>query len=411
MKLKKSVGVSVVVAALSSGLSGCAVALEESDTWDADGEVREIEQKLVVSISTLAQLRAMVPDGDYQLTANIDASATQTPGQEFRPIGNQYFPYSGTFDGGNFTISNLKIKAGLFGTGVFAGAGNATIKNLILTNVTVVGDSDVGAIAGWISDTVVENCSVTGTVTSISGMWPRANAGMLVGTAYTGGSLWKVWAQGTVNGLVRSAGGIVGQAVGSQWAGEDRPSIREAFSNVTITPTFGAGSWPVASGGIVGTIQNAHVLNVLNTGNILGDYSGGVIGSAIANSNGLNSLVSSAVTHAVVGVNNVPNRTGAIGHYSSSAAFADCRGILYNTSTDAGILPPGTTNCQWGYSASVLRAPKPAPDPLYAPYIFGSPVDGSPAGSDGTWDFGVWALNSASQYTTLINIPWSVQPK
>lgn len=34
-----------------------------------------------------------------------------------------------------------------------------------------------------------------------------------------------------------------------------------------------------------------------------------------------------------------------------------------------------------------------------------------PGGSDGTWNFSAWALNSSTEYATLINIPWAIQPK
>lgn len=88
-------------------------------------------------ISTLAQLRALRPTGNYILTRNIDASSTaNTP---FVPIGNARTPFSGTFDGGNFTITNLNIKGSWQNTGLFSWAVNADLKRIRLVNVNVTG--------------------------------------------------------------------------------------------------------------------------------------------------------------------------------------------------------------------------------------------------------------------------------
>lgn len=405
------------IAAVSLGASNYKHAPSDTESFEEDS--RSQERSSVINIATLADLRAMGTTGDYQLVANIDASATHTPGQEFEPIGEQSaFWFTGTFDGNGYTISNLKIKSGVFGTGLFAGAQDSEIRNVKLTNVSVSGQESVGGLVGWANTTTIENSSVTGTVTGTAGWSARANAGLLIGKIGVDTLIDRCWTQGTLNGLVQSAGGIVGLADGSYYSstpGVQRPHIREAFADVTISPTFGGGATTVAAGGIVGEMRAARFENVLSTGTILGDYSGGVVGAIYYVNDWELTEMKSGVTHAVVTVNSIPNRTGAIGYYDTTNAIGDCRGVIYNTTTDGGTLRPGSTACQSGHSASVLRLPKPAPDPFYYPYIFGSQLPSGhpsyPAGSDGTWDFSAWALNSASEYATLINIPWSVQPK
>ncbi|WP_437644925.1 GLUG motif-containing protein [Sorangium sp. So ce362] len=404
------------IAAVSLGASACTLTPEDAQLFEEEEDVRSHEQRLVISIASLADLRAMGTTGDYELAANIDASATQTAGQEFEPIGEQSaFWFSGTFDGNGYTISDLKIKSGVFGTGLFAGTDDSEVRNVKLTNVSATGQEAVGGLVGWASRTTMKDSSVTGTVTGTAGMSARASAGLLVGKIGIDTLIDRSWAQGTVNGLVQSAGGIVGKADGTGYSnGGQPPHIREAFADVTISPTFGSPA-TIAAGGIVGELIAGRFEDVLSTGAVLGDYSGGVVGAIYFVDDWEVSWLRSGVTHAVVTVNNVPNRTGAIGYYDTTSAIGDCRGVLYNTTTDGGTVRPDSTACQAGLSESVLRAPKPAPDPFYYPYIFGSqlpPSDPSyPAGSDGTWNFSAWALNSASEYATLLNIPWSIQPK
>ncbi|WP_437878142.1 GLUG motif-containing protein [Sorangium sp. So ce513] len=308
----------------------------------------------------------------------------------------------------------MKIKSGVLGTGLFSGTVDSEIRNVHLENVTVTGDTNVGGIVGWASNTVIEDSSVTGTVTGATGMRPRALAGLIVGALGTKSIVDRCWAQGTVNGIVDSAGGIAGNAGSVAASVNDRPLIRESFANVTISPTFGSPA-TIAAGGIVGSMQAGRFEDVLSTGTVVGDYAGGIVGAIYYVDNWTTSFLRSGVTHAIVTVNGVPNRTGAIGYYESSNAIGDCRGVLYNTTTDGGSLRPDSTSCQSGMSASELRLPRPAPNPYYFPYIFGSPLPPTepsyPGGSDGTWNFSAWALNSETEYATLINIPWAIQPK
>ena len=67
--------------------------------------------------------------------------------------------FSGTFDGGNHTISNMTVEGkgyvGLFATAV------GTIKNVKMRNVSVKGTTFVGAVIGYIYGTI-ENCHVDG---------------------------------------------------------------------------------------------------------------------------------------------------------------------------------------------------------------------------------------------------------
>ncbi|MDD3569461.1 MAG: GLUG motif-containing protein, partial [Bacteroidales bacterium] len=115
-------------------------------------------------------------DKYYLQTADIDAAETASwnEGEGWVPIGiDLNNDFTGTYNGGDFTISNLTINrpTGNY-QGLFGSAENATIKNIRLVNVNIVGASSTGAIVGQTQDSYVEKCLSTGTVT---------------GTTYVGG--------------------------------------------------------------------------------------------------------------------------------------------------------------------------------------------------------------------------------
>lgn len=124
-------------------------------------------------ISTLLGLQAMSADlaGDYILDNDIDASDTEEwnlSGSEylgFEPIGASGAEFTGSFDGGNFTISGLYINRkttdyiGLFGAVQYAA-------NLI-TNGTFTGSATGWTLGtGWAysSNTVLKNADGDGTL-------------------------------------------------------------------------------------------------------------------------------------------------------------------------------------------------------------------------------------------------------
>ena len=138
-----------------------------------------------IEISNASELRRIGVDpalplgGNYKLTADIDLSGTQ-----WFPIGNsdgsETLPFTGSFDGQGHVISGL-VSGGKRpfaqeddGWGLFASLNNATVKNLILKDVSFYvyaqydladgvpeGYNGVGAIAGYANgSTKIENISV-----------------------------------------------------------------------------------------------------------------------------------------------------------------------------------------------------------------------------------------------------------
>lgn len=382
-------------------------------------------------ITTLAQLRAMTVTGNYVLGNDINAWQTNQPGQQFVPIGSPFNQFRGTFDGNNKTISNLRIDTnGGWYTGMFSAASDAIIRRVGLVNVNVSGGAFTGAIAGMIVDSEVTSTYVTGTVSAPTSGAAVYAVGMAFGSMGAG-TVSRSYATGTVTGRASTIGGFVGEVAGGNTL-STMATLAEIFTNVNVNPTWAFGtSYPVLAGGLVGQAQGAWIRDINSHGNVLGrGYAGGVIGEAINNSSSsMPNVLDHAVSHGAVTVSGASgDRAGVVGRFLG--AFQHC-GSYWNSTNDAGSTWSGSTECQEGKSAAVLRAPKPSPNKLIDPFVRGGVVtqqminesDGTldqcklASGTDGDWGFGtcntpqVWALRSATQHITLTRIPNpSVQP-
>ena len=153
------------------------------------GTGTEADPFLINDIDDLKWFRDDVNNGnDYKglyvkLTADIDLN-----NEEWTPIGYMGKAFKGNFDGGEFTVKNLKITKtttnsaenntiGFFGKTL----DTAVIKNLTIENVDITGSLYVGAIVGYgYTGKLIENCTVKGNIT-IDAWW---YAGVIGGNGY-----------------------------------------------------------------------------------------------------------------------------------------------------------------------------------------------------------------------------------
>ena len=396
----------------------------------------------VQTIMDLAHLRTMTRTGNYKLGANITMPST---GAAFQPIGDSANPFTGTFDGGNFTITNLRVTGGMF-TGMFGYANNALLKNIHLNTVTVSGGdpngSHVGAIVGVLDngsqllDSYVATATVS--ITAIGTGMGTADVGTAVGTV--GGThveIHRCYATGTVSGRATNIGGFIGavDGYGEMLLNDDqRTWVSEIFTNVTVNPTIPAASNEVMAGGLVGTMRAAIIQDINVVGSVTGrGAAGGIVG--FANNDGGQSTCTFQDTlfrNNVNVVNAGKNTAGLIGRQSGD--FLRCDTGFWDSGADAGVPAAGIDPaCQQAKATQVLKAAHGSPNKTYDPFIHGLYITqdvfnmlGWPAslackigsGSDGDWGFGtcgepiVWAANSDQQHNTLTRIPNpGVQPK
>jgi len=208
----------------------------------------------------------------YELANNIDCSESTVV-----PIGNTNVPFTGTFNGNGYTISNIDmVNDGNLGTGLFGSTDGATISALRLTdssfaegtasdfytvgslvglainttmsditssNLTVSSSSlspnIMGGLVGYLfGSSVIENSHFDGTVTNGSNQ--QNGTGGLAGIATGTSDVRNSYATGLIQGT-DYIGGLIGIMDGSS-------SLRKSYSDITID-SLGAGI-----GGLVGQV-------------------------------------------------------------------------------------------------------------------------------------------------------------
>ena len=88
----------------------------------------------------------------FGLANDVDATVTSNwnSGAGFTPIGNNSTPFTGTFNGNSYTISNLFINLPTTnGVGLFGYTSGAAIENVGLVNANITGQNNVGALVGY----------------------------------------------------------------------------------------------------------------------------------------------------------------------------------------------------------------------------------------------------------------------
>ena len=238
---------------------------ETVDTWDgtaiADGfAVGTGTENNPYQINTAAELAYFAKsvnggqwyDGEYIiLKNNINLN-----NQEWIPIGNHRNSFRGNFDGGNHTVTGMRISnssadyVGLFGECTRYNI-NSAIKNITVENSVITGKVHVGAIIGYAGEINIENCQSVGN---------------------------------TVNGN-KKVGGISGSVVGSvSYAAK----IVQCYNSSTVTGEYFVG-------GIVGAGNRCIAENCLNTGEIKGNYygsaGGGIFGILSTNTSQITACI------------------------------------------------------------------------------------------------------------------------
>ena len=225
----------------------------------------------VTSAEGLKNLAELVNNGETDINIILTGNITLTG--EWTPIGDYYNQYTGTFDGGNYTITGLTVTtsdqyAGLFG---YIGSGG-TVKNVVLKDVQIESDNQYGCVGGIAgnSNGNIENCSVSGSVSS------RYTAGGVVGLQF-GGSITLCGSSATVKGTAE-VGGVAGMTDNSATLTACYATGNVTFERASTINTF--------AGGVVGCNGTGSILtacyatgNVTGTGTGTGScYVGGITG-------------------------------------------------------------------------------------------------------------------------------------
>ena len=240
------------------------------------------------------------------------ACNTANQGKGWQPIGTSDDPFTGTFDGQGYRISDMFINRPDQSTvGLFAAVdAGGLIQNVGMLQVDVAGDWVVGALVGenWgnvrnsYSDGAVTGADcvgglVGGNAGGVSDSYSRANVighwdvGGLVGcsdyrgsvtNSYSVGSVTGEWAVGgllggNLGGTVAksySAASVIGDDYVGGLVGDNQGSVIDSYSTSTVT-----GEWYI--GGLVGDNDSTGtVSNSYARGSVSGySFVGGLVGS------------------------------------------------------------------------------------------------------------------------------------
>jgi len=244
----------------------------------------------------------------YKQIANITLTGTWTP------IGS----FSGSYDGGGYSITDLKISAYTGRVGMFGDiSAGGELRNLALKNVNIISSVDypVGAIAGNNNGTIV-NCYASGKIEGIS------LVGGLVGYNYDG-VIRNCYTTCDVTGT-----GGVGGIAGAYYRSNPQSVIAYCYATGTITGTNQAG-------GIVGSYSNGPVENCVALNVIIKATAGNNVGRVVGYSMNPTTSFSNnyarsdsrlLITNNVAVDLTVPGLTGATTIHGESVAATNMNG-------------------------------------------------------------------------------------
>ena len=307
----------------------------------AGGNGSEEDPYLIETVDHLNNVRNYLgtehSDKHFKLNANLNLDvAPYNSNTGWQPIGTSLNPFTGTFDGGGYTISGLFIsKEGSWNnrvpSGLFGKSGTeAKICNLILEDVDITGCYYVGSLVG-----------------SNSGEISKVNAsGDVVGEWDTGGLA------GSNNGSI-SDSSFVGTVTGTdlveygEWTGglvgyNNLGTIINCWTDVTVVSEYHS------IGGLVGENFEGTIRESFSKGTITGyDYTGGLVGS---NNDEIISCYSTCT------VNGDDQVGGLVGGNSGPISYSFAVGKVNGNSKTGGLVGSnvsGTvTGCYWDTETS-----------------------------------------------------------
>lgn len=253
----------------------CISTTTHADTFaGGDGSVGDPYQ-----IETCTQLQSVdnYLSSNFILNNNINCYDTinWNGGNGFNPIGEYFYqPFTGIFNGQNYTIDDLYIGANYASPGLFAVA-SGTIQNFGLNNITVAGiGSYTGTLAGTMAGGTISQVFVTGQVTGLT------YTGGLIGWHATG-TVSNVYTRVTVTADLYS-GNIIGR--------NDASTIINGYA------TGGASSSVAA--GFIGNNFGGTTVNSFYDSQLMGvsDTNGGVTPKTTSQMKSVNTYTATSTT-------------------------------------------------------------------------------------------------------------------
>ncbi len=324
---------------------------------ELEGYGTETDPYLIADLEDLITLseESTLWSSYFLQTADIDASniSDLNYGTGFSPIGyrdsygneEETNPFTGTYDGNNFSISNLQLSStsAMIYSGLFGYTNNATIKNLTISDF-IVNDNNFsgGALVGQADSTSILNCHSDGAISGfeMGGLIYMCNysliencsssvnisngdmSGGLIGSA-SSSTISNCFATGNITNGSMMLGGLIGSCGSS-----------------TISDCYASGDVQGSDilGGLIGSCGGSIISDCYATGNVIGEYMG--IGGLIGD-NSRTSIFDSYSTGDVqggdMGVGGFIGSNSISGSYQSSSSLFSTISNCYATGNVNGV--------------------------------------------------------------------------
>jgi hypothetical protein len=275
-------------------------------------------------------------DKHYVQMGNIDASDTEDwfDGQGWFPIGTETSPFTGSYDGGGYSISNLfigekEVEDFNYGVGLFGLTSEVTTIQNLTVSAYALGYQYVAVLVG-INAGSITNCNVSGEIAGevILGGITSENTGFIF-NCYSSVEVSGISSLGGLvgvnennidfsgaTGLVKKTSGTTTSQIGGL-VGVNNSDISNSFSSVNVSAS---GTLRVIAGGFVGentgSISNSYSRSTLSTGStstfssnhtggfagknsseITNCFSAGLVSAASTNKGGLVSLNTGTISN------------------------------------------------------------------------------------------------------------------
>ena len=153
--------------------------------------------------------------GNITYTHTTDWNNSTSEEDNYTAIGTNNNPFKGTFDGQNHTISGIRIYKGSNDyQGLFGNISGGTVRGVNLADARITSCNEVGGIAGYISSSTLEDCTVAADVCINAVNMNSYFFGGIVGISH--GTVQRCISRATLTAEITSGcesfGGIVGAA-------------------------------------------------------------------------------------------------------------------------------------------------------------------------------------------------------
>lgn len=274
-------------------------------------------------------------DKHFRMTNDIDMADVKdfTPiGTNFGSSGTNLRAFSGTFDGNDHTIQNLRMvysDKNHIGVALFGVAQNAEIKNLKIDNSYFEADAVVSAMVAVPMGSTIKNCHVLSNV-EVNATKQAYAGGLIAGCMEKASTISECSSAAVVKCNNMAAGGIVGCS---------------AVSGVVIEKSVNWGNISTNydyAGGIIGYAEAGFTVNdCANMGNInsAGTVASGIVGLVSPNNAGPYNVSNSYNTGKIVS-SDMSGVSPIIGKSTDDLAQVNVKNCYYNidkfteTSTD-----------------------------------------------------------------------------